>query len=191
MIYDNEVFEGLDYEGKLIEDIEADDCIFKNCKFTECDFTRCFISNCKFEGCTIINPKNAFSQVRFSEFKECTFVGIQWAEFTGSNKYQMVARGFQECYMKYNDFANLDLRGVDFSRSQIINSGFRSCNLESSDFKDSNLSETQFTKCNLKKADFRNSMEYQIDIFSCEMRNGKFSFPDAIILLDALGIKID
>ena len=53
------------------------------------------------------------------------------------------------------------------------------------------LEETEFLESNLQKADFRNATEYKIDIMTCNLKGARFSFPEAINLLNVLKVKID
>ena len=79
----------------------------------------------------------------------------------------------------------------DFSSNTIQESVFDECNLRESNFKGCRLERTQYINCDIRKADFRETNGYQIDIKTNKLENARFSFPEAINLLNCLGIKID
>lgn len=53
-----------------------------------------------------------------------------------------------------NNFANMDLRGVDFTGRNLSQANFEGANLEGATFIDAILVSTNFEGANLKNADF-------------------------------------
>ena len=85
----------------------------------------------------------------------------------------------------------MKLKKFDFSENEIVESLFTECELGESKFKSCNLEKTEFLKSDLRKADFRDASGYEVDIKSCKIKGARFSFPEAINLLNVLEIKID
>ena len=96
-----------------------------------------------------------------------------------------------DCFLKYAAFIKMNFIRFDFSSNSIQESAFDECNLRESNFKGCQLERTHYTNCDMRKADFRETSGYQIDLKSNNLENARFSFPQAINLLNCLGIKID
>ncbi|MEK2646303.1 pentapeptide repeat-containing protein [Bdellovibrio sp. BCCA] len=68
---------------------------------------------------------------------------------------------------------------------------FSGANLQKSSFQSSLLTGASFANANLEKADFRNAKNYFIDPRFVKMKEAQFSFPEAIVLLQALGVLVE
>ena len=163
-----------------IEDCEFIDCVFEKCKFTECSFIDCTFTN--------IQSKN--TKMVFSTFKNCAIISVVWAIFQ-SGQISFPIQKFDKCYLKYNDFENMNFRKFDFLQSSLIDCVFINCNLSESNLKACNLQNTEFSDCDLRKCDFRKASGYNINLLNNRTKGAKFSYPDVINLLDAFDIKIE
>lgn len=190
--YEGEVFEDLIFQDEIFEDCRFSDCTFINCNFEECKLIRCSFTGCQFNKCSILNliAENN-SHIQFTEFKDCQLVGINWSNLLSSGKFPTPISSMQDCRLKYGTFTNMDLRKFDFSGNEILHCIFAECQLIESNFSNCQLHRTEFFKSDLRKTNFKDSLGYQVDIMSCNMKDAKFSFPEAINLLNSLGVKIN
>jgi hypothetical protein len=72
-------------------------------------------------------------------------------------RYKKGERDLSNIIARSQNFINLDLRGANFSHSDLSHSSFNGCDLQGADFSDSNLSWTDFTLADMKNANFSNS----------------------------------
>lgn len=189
--YECEHFKDLDFTGQTIENCKFLECVFENCIFEECVLLSCTLSECKFQNCRFRNAEIKYSSMNYGEFEECSIFGMNWDVLSAHSKFSAPIRKLEGCALKYNNFVEMDLKGLDFSGNTITDSMFAKCALEDCKFKNSVLSATEFHQCDLRKADFREAFGYQIDITSNRMKNARFSYPEVVHLLDVLEIKID
>ncbi|MBA4699180.1 MAG: pentapeptide repeat-containing protein [Ruminococcus sp.] len=189
--YEDQTFENLKLDGKVITDCEFVDCKFINCTFENFHLSRSTLSGCIFQKCSIISLKAKYSQIRFAEFENCNLVGIHWNELLPAGKLSKPISVFRECHLKYNTFSEMSFVRFNFSNSEITDSMFAKCELMESNFSKCKLDGTEFFECDMRKSNFHESSGYQIDIFTSKLKGAKFSFPEVISLLNGLGIKID
>lgn len=189
--YEYQKFENIQLQSETIADTRFSDCEFVNCTLEDCQLRRCTFSNCTFERCTIRNLKAERSQIQLTQWLGCRLVGVNWSELLPSGRFMEPFKELRDCRLKYNTFTEMNLKQFDFSGSEITDSMFADCQLTESNFRNCSLVRTEFFKCSLQKSDFRDAAGYQIDILSCQMKDACFSFPEAIHLLDILGIEIE
>lgn len=188
---EDQTFEGFSLESGVLVDRDFVDCHFVSCTLTDCTLVRCSFSGCRFEKCRISNLKTEGSQMKFSEFSNCDLVGIEWQGLAPNGKFAGPLAKLQACRLTYNTFAELKLNKFDFSGAEITRSIFAKCELVEANFRACKLGETEFFQCDIRKADFREATGYQIDIMENKMKAARFSYPDAICLLDSLELRID
>lgn len=189
--YENHKFEGLTLENELLERYEFIDCTFVGCTVEHCKLLNCVFSDCKFEKCSVANIEVKDSRMVFSEFVSCNLVGIDWLTLLPDGKFAIPISKLQSCHLKYNTFTEVKFNKFDFSGTEIVRSMFAKCELGGSNFRRCKLNETEFFQCDIRKADFREASGYQIDIMTNKMKAAKFSYPDAICLLDGLELEIE
>jgi len=120
------------------------------------------------------------------DFTDLNLTGINWSEVRKNGDFN-----FFGCKLDYGCFQSVDLRGAKFENCSIREVDFSEANLAKSSFSGSQLAGTSFTNTNLEKADFRRAHDYLIDPRFAKMKEAKFSFPDAIVLLQAMGIQVE
>lgn len=77
--------------------------------------------------------------------------------------YKKGERDFSGIVARGIDLINVDLRGANFSKSDLSYSNFRGCNLTNTNFSEAKLSWTDFTFANLTRANFRKAdLSYSI-----------------------------
>lgn len=188
--YYNKKFVGIEKDNIAISDIEFVECVFEGCKFVDCDFVDCAFLECKFINCSIVNMKAISVELKYVEFDKCTLVGIQWHKFVCGAIAFPISK-LNNCFLKYNNFEEMNFRKFDFKCSAILSSTFLRCNLMESIFKNCDLKDTAFSDCNLQKSDFRGSNGFNINLLKNKVKGAKFSCLEAINLLYPFGIIID
>lgn len=190
--YENEEFINLIFADETFEKYRFIDCKFFNCTIECCKLVKSVFSGCEFQQCRILNLKaESNSQLQRAKFSECQLIGVNWNELSSVSKLGNSIKSLHNCRLKYNTFTAMNFKKFDFSMNEITDSMFAECVLTESKFKRCSLERTEFFKSDLREADFREASGYQIDIMSCKMDNSKFSFPEAIILLNSLRVKIE
>ena len=96
-----------------------------------------------------------------------------------------------KCYLKYNNFENMNFKKFDFIQSSILESVFENCNLAESNFKNCELKNTEFSGCDLRKSDFRKATGYNINLATNRIKGARFSYPEVINLLNPFEIVIE
>ena len=189
-------------EGQVIKDrkfqnitkerLKFTDCVFENCTFEDCKITGCSFVNCRFYKCSIISLTSKNSELKSAVFQNCNLIGIHcWNKLLPAGSYARSIDKVKDCCMKYNSFVEMPFRKFDFSGNIIQESIFEECDLQESNFRGCRLESTQFFKCDIPRADFRDARGYVIDIPSNKLRQAKFSFPEAVSLLNSLEIKVE
>lgn len=184
--YEDQTFVKEDFSGKLWRGATFQRCIFQGCDLSEvnlegagiieCRFEKCNLSLLKMEGCRCQNIIFAHSKILGVNFSLC------------QSKIFLV--NFEECQLRMCDFSFLPMDKTSFGESQIIQSQFLESKLKGANFSGCDLQETSFRNCQLQKSDFRDARNYQLDPSNNQVKGAKFSFPEALGLLDCFEITV-
>lgn len=188
--YENERFEKLSFFGENLNSCKFIDCDFIGCTFESCKLTECYFWECRFDGCSVTDMDFENCETKFLQLKNSVFVGVNWALLQPTGTIGSAIDAISSCRLKYNTFAQMSLKRFDFSGCTLTGSTFAECDLSESRFQNSDLSDTEFYKCDLRKTDFRGADGYRIDVLSCALKAARFSYPQAMRLLDSLDIRI-
>ena len=189
--FENEKFENLSITDKCFNECEFVDCQFVNCSIQNCKISRCTFSECRFVKCSIDRLESKDSEVRFIELESCCFTGIDWGALLPAGRFSEPLTKIENCSLKYNTFSEMSLVNFVFTGSNIIGSLFAECKLSESCFNQCDLSRTEFYRCDLRKADFQGAKGYKIDVLNNQLKGAKFSYPEALNLLQCLDIVIE
>lgn len=189
--YEYKKIEFQKFAEELFDGCEFLECEFENCTFEECTVQNCRFTDCKFYHCTIISLSAKHTEVKRAEFDKCNLIGVHWNELLPAGRICEPIHKLKNCCFKYSSFVDMNFKRFDFSGNSILESAFETCDLTESSFQDCRLNATQFIKNDLRGANFRGAAGYQIDIITNKISDAKFSFPEAINLLNGLGIMIE
>ncbi len=159
---------------------------FIEINFTEIKLKARIFNDCKFTQCNLSNVSLMNSSLRSIDFENSNLMGVNWVE--ARTGIQVAFRG---CKLDYGCFQSIDLRGVEFRDCSIKEADFSGANLSKAIFSGSFLSETSFANVNVEGADFRRARNYFIDPKFAKLKGAKFSFPDGLVLIEALGCVIE
>ena len=92
------------------------------------------------------------------------------------------------CSLRHCVFFGLDLKEFDFSSADLSGSFFDDCQLEKANFSGCQLADVSFPQNNLMGADFRGATNYLFSLEGNRVKGARFSLPEAVNLLSALGV---
>ncbi len=183
-LYDDQLFSDTKIDCMLkITDTEFSNCRFKNCKLFKISFFDCIFENCVFDNCDL-----ASATIRYSSFRDVTFIdtkltGIQWADASIPLDVH-----FKQCLLNYSSFIGVDLRNTDIVKCQVKEADFSEANLLKTNCSHSDFAGARFMNTNLTRADFTNATNYSIHPHGNTLCKTKFSLPEALSLLDVFDI---
>lgn len=159
---------------------------FEQIDFTSFDLKGSVFVDCKFTTCNLANSSLMNVTLRGVLFENCNLMGINWTELRKNGSFS-----FDGSKLNYGSFQSVDLRGTSFANCIIREADFSGANLTKASFRSANLSGTSFVNSNADKADFRGARDYFIDPKLTKIKEAQFSFPEALVLLQAMGAKIE
>lgn len=113
-------------------------------------------------------------------------IGINWTEIRKGGDFV-----FRSCKLDYGFFQSVDFRAIQFYDCTLREADFSGANLSKVVFKNCDFSGSSLANVNIEKADFRGSRNYFIDPKLAKMKEAQFSFPEALVLIEALGVKLE
>lgn len=192
--YCGETFSKLDRAGEGLSSRLFEDCLFTGCRLEGALVENCQFSGCRFEGCKITAPKFRATQMLSCDFADCALSGVDWSALLDERKREMGFLPFDSlsgCSLRHCVFFGLDLKSFNFSRTDLSGSVFDGCRLEGASFQECRLGGTSFAQNDLSSADFRGAEEYFFSLESNRVKGARFSLPEAVNLLSALGVVIE
>jgi fluoroquinolone resistance protein len=175
-----------DTAGLNLMDRDITDCNFKGLDLSEQTF-KGILDTCVYEDCNLSLVSFDSAKLQGVSFKRCKLLGV---DFTRANSLAM-ALSFEECLISSCNFSFLPLPKSKFLKCDIIEADFGGADLSCSRFSESVFRAVTFHNTNLTKADFTGAHGYQINPLNNKIREAVFSLPDANILLECMGIKLN
>jgi uncharacterized protein YjbI with pentapeptide repeats len=182
-----------EYDQETFTDVSGVECSegdFSRCRFQGCDLTERSFGNsldrCVFEECNLSLVSFKGAKLQGVRFTKCKLLGV---DFTICHMLGFVV-GFTDCLVQSCNFNYLDLRKTAFKRCEFRETDFIGANLAGSDFTGSVFSAVTFHDTNLTKADFSEAQGYAINPLTNKIQGARFQLPDAIALLENLGIRL-
>lgn len=184
---ENEIYKQQFNDVKGFTSSEADLC---ECTFTKCDLTeihfRGLLESCSFTDCNLSLASFESAKLLEVKFINCKLEGI---DFTRVNSLGL-AVSFNGCLIRNCNFSFLELKGTSFQECQISDSDFIGSRLMESNFSQAVFRNVAFHETNLQKANFNQATGYLINPLTCNIKGANFSLPDAVALLECMGIKL-
>ena len=191
--YVDEVFQKIEKREMCIENVLFEDCVFENCVFEGVKLTGCSFSGCRFVDTQLLNLQFDRTQAIGNDFETCTLIGLDWSLISDERKRAMNLLPFdrlQKCVLRHCIFYGMDLTKTDLSESDLSGSYFDDCVLREARFRESELMKTSFAHCDLSGADFTRAKNYFFSLETNRVKGARFTLPEAIELLNALGVVI-
>ncbi len=174
------------YDNKVLEGKEYEECEFVNCSFIETTFKKCRFIDCKFKNCRISALKPVDSTYIEVSFSGSKVEGVDWT------KAEIVRElSFENCSLNYSNFNMLKLPKIKIVNCEAKEVTFSETDLSEANLEGTDFEKSVFFKTNLSKASLKNAKNYWIDIMVNKLTGASFSLPDAIDLLKPLKIKVN
>ena len=93
--------------------------------------------------------------------------------------------------MEYCVFEEMDLTACSFVDSIVKECSFFDCNMEGMELWASDFDQSIFERNNLQNSNFHQSRNYTLNPFNNEIRGARFSAPEALSLLEFLGVEVE
>lgn len=185
-VYYQQTFSKLALTGEIINVKTFEECVFDDCRFIDCAFEKTRFLNCRFNGCVISAIKVTGCRFYQPVFQKGKVIGIDW-----TRALLLKEPEFYGCQLNYSNF-----RMVKMPRAKMINCEVKECEFAETDFTGAVFTGTDFEKSRFFKtvlagADFRGARNYSIDITNNAISKAKFSYPEAVSLLNHLDITIE
>ncbi len=167
-------------------DFEA--CQFRNCSFQETEFDECSLMTSSFVGCNLTLARFPRCRLATVQFKRSKLIGINWTVARWPLLGLGPALSFDDCVVSQSVFMGMALKGIGFKDCIAHEVDFSDSNLAKCDFSGTDLSGARFNQTDLSGADLRTARNYTIDPMANTLKGARFSLPEAVSLLTALGV---
>lgn len=184
--FDNLVLNGTEpREFHGLEEAEFESCHFADIDFSELSFRSWRFLDCSFHKCSFQEIDLVDTTFRDVSFLECRMMGLCWSD---TRTFAHVK--FEDCKMDYSIFQGLDLTNLSLLNCSATDTDFSNTKLKGARFSGSFLENASFTQADMRTADLRGARGYFIDPSYTQLKGAKADFPEAAIILTALGMDI-
>lgn len=187
--YDGKTFEGGQVEVESLEGVECEDCSFKEVDFCSAELYRCSFIRCTFEACTLRMIPLSHSRFVGVRFRTSNLVGLDWTRADWGARIR-VPLSFTDCTLNHATFYGLTLDEWVIRDCLAVDVDFREASLKEVDFQGTDLRESLFHQSDLRGADLRRARNYQIAPGENQIEGASFALPEALSLLNHLGIQL-
>jgi fluoroquinolone resistance protein len=161
-------------------------CRFLQCDFSAADFSGALVADCSFVGCNLSLVKIKNARWQGVALRECKIAGVNFASLS-----ELLSDfSFADCLLQSCIFSGMSQKKQSFRKCQVRDCDFHRTDLREADFSDAVLTGSLFEQCNLSKADFGTATGYTINPLNNTLKGARFSLPEAMTLLSALGIRV-
>ena len=185
-IIEDHTFENQTFDKLVLTSKVFSYCEFVNCKINEVDFSNGRFSECKFHQSQISMSSVKSCKIQSVVFSESKIVGI---DFAVCNPL-LLSMEFTNCSVQGANFDQLKLNDSRFFKSIVKECSFVEADLTLASFKGCDLAGSIFNNTILNETDFSEAFSYVIDPMNNKLKGAKFTLPEAIALLEIMGIEI-
>jgi fluoroquinolone resistance protein len=179
-------FEKLDASAHAFEGVEFDTCVFRDCSFAGAALKRWHLTDCRFENCDLTAARLTGSRLRGVSFKNCRAGGVNWA---GASSLDDLS--FDHCVLDHGAFTNTKLPRFSAIDCRAREADFAEADLRGAVFTRTDLLGSRFFAADLSAADLRGAFDYLIDARQTKMKKTRVSLPEAVSLLAGLDVVIE
>jgi fluoroquinolone resistance protein len=183
---EDERFTGLDVS-------EADQLAeaYVNCEFIQCNFQGADLKKIRLSVCSFTSCNLRLCHLKGSTFNECHFKDCKLVVLDWTSVASLRSPIFETCIMDANIFSEMQLAYTKFTGSRLHDARFHGTKLKNAVFSGCDLQGAEFVQSDLRHCDFRQARHYQISPLQNQIGKAKFSFPEALALLQAFDIVIE
>ncbi len=195
-ILDQTEFYDVNFVDLKLDGVELINKTFENCKFTrssfnEVNFTSCKFVECDFGTCNLSSVKLTNTSFIDIVFNESKLIGVNWTQAKWPYIKLTSPIKFYKSNISYSSFYELDLKWIIIEECKAHDVDFREANLSNGSFVLTDFARSLFMHTKLNSADFTDAINYHINPNENDIRKGKFSLPDALVLLNSFEIEIN
>lgn len=184
--YEQTSFEKIREHNLSLADKTFSSCVFTGCDMSGCDFSSSLLENCEFIECNLSSVLLNNTRMPKVSFTGSKIMGVN---FANAEPFAMTL-SFTGCAIDSCNFCDMKLKKTIFSECELIATDFLRADLTEADFSGSSFRDVGFENTTLAKSDFTDAHGYVINPMSNNVRKAKFSLPDAVIMLEQMGIII-
>lgn len=183
-------FSELKLDNKIVHNKLFEHCTFTHSSFLETTFQSCKFIECEFVSCNLSSAQ--FKNTSFNEiiFDESKMIGINWTQA----KWPLIKLSspikIYKSNISHSSFFELELRDIVIEECKAHDVDFRGCDLSNGNFFLTDFEGSLFMHSTLYAANFIDAINYNINPLENDIREGKYSMPDAINLLNHFKIEI-
>jgi fluoroquinolone resistance protein len=184
--FENATFANVSARGGVLRGKTFTRCHFKNCDLSGANLSGSLFENCTFTDCNVSLVIMNDAKMRGVTFTACKILGVVFSQCNTLS----VDMNFTKCMLRNCNFSELTLRKMSVRQCEIIDSDFINVDLTGADFSDSSFTGSEFNNANLTRASFIDARGYAINPLSNKIKKAQFSMPEAISLVEYLGVVI-
>jgi fluoroquinolone resistance protein len=184
--YYQENFTKLSLSDEIKKSITYEECVFDGCTFINTKFLNCRFISCKFTECILSAVSPMDCRLIDISFYKCKTIGIDW---TKTQQFREIV--FKNCQLNYSNFKLLKIPDIKITDCEVKDADFAEADLSNCDFKNTDFENSRFFKTNLSNANFKGARNYSIDLGNNTLKKTRFSYPEALSLLNGLDIIIE
>jgi fluoroquinolone resistance protein len=166
--------------------LDITQCSFSSCDLSEVHFTG-ILDSCVFTECNLSLTSFQDAKLQGVSFVNCKLEGV---DFTKVNTLGLTL-SFAGCLIRSCNFSFVELNKTSFKDSELADTDLIGCSLKQSSFVNAVFRNVTFHATNLEKADFTGASGYAINPLTNQIKGAKFSLPDAVSLLECMGVKLN
>jgi uncharacterized protein YjbI with pentapeptide repeats len=186
-IFEDQVFENIDFTIKGLPKGEYESCSFINCNLSDLNISGYSFIDCRFSDANLSLLKLNNTILRDIVFKDCKMIGLQFCDADAFG----LAFSFENCILTNASFFKTKIKKTNFKDSKLSEVDFTECDLSESILQGCDLSGAIFSFSNVERVDFRTSMNYSIDPDNNKIKKSKHSASELGGLLDKYSLIID
>jgi len=176
--------------GRKIRNVQFSDCTFDHCTFGGATFASCTFTGCTFDTCDLSLMQPAGSRFMDVRFVDSKLVGVDWTRVDLVAKMALTVV-FERCVVSQALFNGLNLRRLRLVDSVASEADFSNADMSDSVCTGTDFAGARFSDTNFTSADLRRARGYRINPLANRVAKAKFTMPDAVGLLDGLGVVIE
>ena len=173
-------------ELKFAPEDSFEDCEYKDIDFALYELKSVTFYRCKFINCNLANQSLVNASFKEPIFDSCKLLGVNWSELKRLDQPK-----FLNSKLDLGIFHRLKLKKAEFVHCSVKDVDFSEADLSSALFTESTLTNSNFDGAIITETDFRSSRDYYIDPRRTKIKGAKFSYPEALSLITALGAEVD
>jgi len=183
-------YEELTFESWSPSPTDLSRAEFIHCRFKNCRSAGVLLNGTTFESCQFIDCDFTNASLLDTRFIDCTFTGCKLLGWKWPDARSPVLVSLKNCLCAESSFFGLQLKKLKLTGCTLTNADFAEAKLLHADLRDSDFSGARFHNTDLSHADFSTARNYHIDARANIVTKAKFSLPEAVSLLEGLGITL-